>query len=116
MDPWSKEDYSGHVREASMAVEKLPEVNPPSGRVPGRGLSTLPISKALRRQNDGEIRNSGSCGRVYSQESKYRPKEGTKGGGAHPSGSLARSGGRPGQQVAWAASGPSLVISKLPLR
>ena len=37
-DPWSKEDYSWHVQEASMAVEKLPEVNPPSGRVLGRGL------------------------------------------------------------------------------
>ena len=30
-----------------MAVEKLPEVNPPFGRVPGRGLLTLPISEAL---------------------------------------------------------------------
>ena len=62
MDSWSKEDYSRHVREASMAVEKLPKVNPPSDRVPGRGLLTLPISEALRRRNDGEIRDSGSCG------------------------------------------------------
>ena len=33
MDPWSKVDYSWHIREASMAMEKLPEVNPPSGMV-----------------------------------------------------------------------------------
>ena len=100
MDSWSKEDYSRHVREASMAVEKLPEVNPPSGRVPGRGLLTLPISEALRRRNDGEIRDSGSCGRVSSRDSKYRPKEGTGGGGAHPGGLLVQPGGRPRQQVA----------------
>src|SRR4051812_40200565 len=31
MDPWSKVDYSRHIREASMVMEKLPEVNPPSG-------------------------------------------------------------------------------------
>ena len=52
MDSWSKEYYSRHVREASMTVEKLLEVNPPSGRVPGRGPLTLPILEALRRRND----------------------------------------------------------------
>ena len=88
MDPWSKEDYSRHVREASMAVEKLPEVNPPSGRVSGRGFLTLPISEVLRRRNDGEIHDSGSCVRVSSRDSKYRPKDGTGGGGAHPDGLL----------------------------
>src|SRR4051812_43377412 len=41
MDPWSKVDYSRIIREASMVEEKLPEVNPPSGRVPGRGLLVL---------------------------------------------------------------------------
>ncbi|KAE8812160.1 hypothetical protein D1007_11005 [Hordeum vulgare] len=49
MDSWSKENYSRHVQEESMVVEKLPEVNPPSDRVPGRGLLTLPISEALQR-------------------------------------------------------------------
>src|SRR3954471_8877212 len=33
MDPWSKVDYSRFIREASMVVEKLPEVIPPSGSV-----------------------------------------------------------------------------------
>ncbi|KAI4981070.1 hypothetical protein ZWY2020_021555 [Hordeum vulgare] len=38
-----------------MAVEKIPEVNPPSCSVPGRGLLMLPISEALQRRNDGEF-------------------------------------------------------------
>ena len=73
-----------------MAVEKLPEVNPPSGTVPGRGLLELPISGALRRRNDGEIHDSGNDGRVFDQRGKYRPKEGTRGGGAHPGGLVVR--------------------------
>src|SRR4051812_29766486 len=36
MDPWSKADYSWHIREASMAMEGLPEVVPPSSRVRGK--------------------------------------------------------------------------------
>ncbi|KAI4992738.1 hypothetical protein ZWY2020_007051 [Hordeum vulgare] len=89
-----------------MAVEKLPEVNPPSDRMRGRGLLTLPISEALQRRNYGEILDSGSDGRVFSQRSKFRPKEGTEGGGTHPGGLLARLGGRPRQGVAWKAPGP----------
>ena len=33
MDPWSKGEYSEHIHEALMVVEKLLEVNPPSNRV-----------------------------------------------------------------------------------
>src|SRR4051812_28014222 len=55
MDPWSKVDYSRLIREVSMVVEKLLEVNPPSGRVPGRALLVLPILEARRRRNRGEI-------------------------------------------------------------
>src|SRR4051812_25700778 len=55
MDPWSKVEYSRLIREASMVVEKLLEVNPPSGRVPGRGLLVLLILEAQRRRNRGEI-------------------------------------------------------------
>src|SRR3954468_20528961 len=36
MDARSKGDYSRHIREALMVVEKLPEVNPPSDRVSDR--------------------------------------------------------------------------------
>src|SRR4051812_2813210 len=55
MDPWSKVDYPRLIREASMVVEKLPEVNPPSGRVPGQGLLAAPILEARRWRNRGEI-------------------------------------------------------------
>ncbi|KAE8814703.1 hypothetical protein D1007_08236 [Hordeum vulgare] len=73
----------------------LPEVNPPSDTVPGSGLLTLPILEALRRWNDGEIRDSVSYGRVHSRRSKYRPKEGVRRGGVHPGGLWARPGARP---------------------
>lgn len=105
MDSWSKEDYSRHVREAPMVVEKLPEVNPPSGRVPGRGLL---ISEALRRRNDGEIHDSRKSTRVSSRDSKYRPKEGTRGGGTHPGDLLARPRAWSRQQAAWEARVPPL--------
>src|ERR1041385_8110774 len=65
MDPWSKVDYSRFIREASMVVEKLLEVVPPSGRVPGRGLLVLPILEAQRRRNRGEIAKKGSLPGVF---------------------------------------------------
>ena len=110
MDSWSKEDYSRHVREVSMAVEKLPEINPPYGRVPGRGLLTLPISEALRRRNDGEIHDSRKSARVSSRNNKYRSKEGTRGGGSHPGDLLARPRAWLRQQAAWESLGPPLRI------
>ncbi|KAE8768726.1 hypothetical protein D1007_59765 [Hordeum vulgare] len=82
-----------------MAVEKFPEVNPPSGRVPGRGLLTLPVSEALLRWNDGEIRDSRKSAKVSSRDSKYRPKEGTRRGGTHPGDLLARLMAWPRQQA-----------------
>src|SRR3954467_5430635 len=66
MDPWSKVDYSRFIREASMVVEKLPEVISPSGRVPGRGLLVLPILEARRRWNRGEIAKKGSVPEGFS--------------------------------------------------
>src|ERR1041385_4926937 len=59
-DPWSKVNYSRHIREASMVKGKLPEVDPPSGRVPGRSLVELPIWEPRRRRNRGEIAKRGS--------------------------------------------------------
>src|SRR4051812_32466097 len=55
MDPWSKVDYSRLIREALMVVEKLPEVNPPSDRVPGQGLLEAPILESRRRWNREEM-------------------------------------------------------------
>src|SRR3954469_11804747 len=53
-DPWSKGDYSRHIREASMAMDGLPEGVPPSGRVPWQLLQAAPILKRQRRRDRGE--------------------------------------------------------------
>ena len=79
MDPWSKVDYSRLIREVSMVVEKLPEVIPPSGRVPGRSLLMLPILEALRRRNRGEIAKKGSVLEGFGTRCKYR-RRGAAGG------------------------------------
>src|SRR4051812_11284192 len=76
MDPWSKVDYPRLIREASMVVEKLPEVNPPSGRVPGQGLLAAPILESQRRRNRGEIAKKGSVLEGFGGRGKYRPKGG----------------------------------------
>ncbi|KAE8819510.1 hypothetical protein D1007_02493 [Hordeum vulgare] len=108
MDSWSQEDYSRHLREASMVVEKLPDVNPPSDRVPGRGLLALPISEALRRRNGGEIRDSGSIFRVSRLRGKYRSNEGATGWTSHPGDLVVRPGGGPCQVAAWVRRGSPL--------
>ncbi|KAI4975359.1 hypothetical protein ZWY2020_048966 [Hordeum vulgare] len=97
-------------------VEKLLEVNPPSGRVPGRGLLALPISEALQRWNGGEIRDSGSILRVFRPRGKYRPKEGARGWTSRPGDLVARSGGGLCQVAASVRSGsfgPSWCFMKL---
>src|SRR3954470_2367790 len=72
MDPWSMVDYSRLIREASMVVEKLPEVNPSSGRVPGQGLLAAPIWEARRRRNRGEIAKKFSVLEGFTRRGKYR--------------------------------------------
>src|SRR3954463_1355881 len=59
MDAWSKGDYSRHIREASMAMEGLPEVVPPSDRVSGQLLLAAPIFKRRRqdREENGDKRS-----------------------------------------------------------
>src|SRR4051812_45596474 len=79
MDPLSKVDYSRIIRKASMVVEKLPEVNPPSGRVPGRGLLVLPILEAQRQRNRGENAKNGSDFGGIGAKEIYR-RRGTVGG------------------------------------
>ena len=106
MDPWSKVDYSRHIREALMVVEKLTEINPPSGRVPGRGLLAIPILESLRRRNSGENRDAGSLFRVSASGCKYRPKGGTRGGPHLPGGLWARPPSWPRQVAAWEGGGP----------
>src|SRR4051812_5258820 len=105
MDPWSKRDYARHIREASMVVENLPEVNPPSGRVPGRGLLVLPILEA-RRQNREENRDAGVSPRVFWTRGKYWPEGGQRGATPLPGFLVARPGGVPRQVAAWVGPGP----------
>src|SRR4051812_33570947 len=102
MDPWSKVDYSWIIREASMVVEKLLEVNPPSSRVPGRGLLALSILEARRRRNKGEIAKRGSVFRVSAMGDKYRRRGATRG----PGGPLARPHSWPCREGAWGPGGP----------
>jgi len=110
MDPWSKVDYSWLIREALMVVEKLPEIDPPSGRVPGQGLLAIPISGSRRRWNTGENQDMECLPRVFRTGCKYRPKGGTGGGPLHPGGHLARPRVGPRRQAAWAGGGPPLAL------
>src|SRR3954467_11436295 len=79
MDPWSKGDYSRHIREASMAMDGLPEGVPPSGRVPGQLLLAAPILKRRLRRYREENGNSRSILGVSSAGTKYRPKGAPRG-------------------------------------
>src|SRR3954471_13768428 len=74
MDPWYKVDYSRHIREVSMELEGLPEVNPPSTRVPRQRLLAAPILKRRRQRNREEIGKRGSLPRDSSTGGKYRGK------------------------------------------
>src|SRR3954466_11344307 len=89
MDPWSKGDYSRHIREASMALDGLPEGVPPSGRVPGQLLLADLILKRRRRYKE-ENGNSRSILGVSSAGTKYRPKGAPRGATGQPGGCLAR--------------------------
>ena len=77
--PMVQGDYSRHIREAFMAMEGLPEVVPPSGRVPGQLLLAAPILKQRWRRYREEIRNKRSILGVSTVRAKYRQR-GHRGG------------------------------------
>src|SRR3954469_17233251 len=104
MDPWSKGDYSRHIREASMAMEGLPEGVPPSGRVLGQLLLSAPILKRRRRRYR-ENGNSRSILGVSSAVTKYRPKGAPRGATWHPGGFPARPRVGPRQGPFWSPGG-----------
>src|SRR3954471_21336368 len=108
MDPWSKVYYSRIIREASMVEEKLPEVDPPSGRVPGRGLLTLPILEARRRWNRGEIAKKGYVFERIPSRRIYRGRGAARGATRCLGGHLARPPPRARHQGAWAPGGGPL--------
>src|SRR4051812_27905676 len=95
MDQWFKVDYSRLIREASMVVEKLPEVNPPSSRVPGQGLLAAPILEAQRPWNRGEIAKKGSLLGGFGTRGKYRRRGADRGPPGSPDGLPARPHPRP---------------------
>src|ERR1041384_3755537 len=108
IDPWSKVDYSRFIREASMVVEKLPGVIPPSGRVLGRGLLVLPILEAQRRRNRGEIANKGSLLRVFASPGINRRSGAARGATKGPGGPLARPHPGARREGAWGPGGSPL--------
>src|SRR3954463_13247228 len=62
-----------------MVGGKLPEVNPPSGWVPGRGLIALPILEARWRRNRGEIAKKGYVLRGFASRRIYRRRGAARG-------------------------------------
>src|SRR3954464_7305061 len=90
MDPWSKGDYSQHIWEASMVMEGLSEVVPPSGRVPGRLLLAAPILKRRQRRYREDMGKRTSMLGVSSARAKYRRKGALRGSTRDPGESLAR--------------------------
>src|SRR4051812_25544925 len=106
MDPWSKGDYSRHILEALIVVEKLLEVNPPSDRVPRQVRRAVPILESPRRGNRGGYRKNKRLSRVFVTGNIYGPKGGTR-GCHHPSGALlARARGGSHQVAACEGGGP----------
>src|SRR3954466_6417971 len=78
-DPWSKGNYSRHIREASMAMDGLPEGVSPSGRVPEQLLQAAPILKRRRRRYREVFAKIRSVLGVFTLRAKYR-RRGAPGG------------------------------------
>src|SRR3954465_816274 len=110
MDPWSKGDYSRHIREASMAMEGLPEVVPPSGRVLSQLLLAAPILKWRRRRYREENGHKRSILGVSSAGAKYRPRGSPRGAARDPGGYPAHPPPWPRHQGAWAPGGGPLTL------
>src|ERR1043165_3207649 len=111
MDPWSKGDYSRHIREASMAMGGLSEGVPPSGRVPGQLLQEASILKRQRRRYRGEFAEKRSILGVSTPRAKYRRRGAPGGPTSQPGGSRARPKVGPRHLPSWLAGGgpPSLL-------
>src|SRR3954468_3422156 len=91
-----------------MVERRLPEVVPPSDRVPGRGLLVLPISEARRRRNRGEIAKKGSVLGSFPLRRIYRRRGAARGATRGPGAPLARQSPRARHQGAWASGGGPL--------
>src|SRR4051812_16852509 len=105
MDPQSKVDYSWHIREMSMPMEKLSEVNPPSGRVPGQRILEALTLKRRRGQNREGIMKKGLLPRVSMTGCKYRRKGAARGATRDPGVPWARPHPWSCHQGAWGPGG-----------
>src|ERR1044072_7247659 len=85
-DPWSKGDYSRHIREASRAMDGLPEGVAPSSRVPEQLLQAAPILKRRRRRYRGEFAKIRSILGVSPPRAKYRRRGAPRGPTCQPGG------------------------------
>src|SRR4051812_1841083 len=108
MDPWSKVDYSQHIREESMEMEGLPEVIPNSGRVPGQRLLAAPILKRRRRRYREEIRKKTCILGISSMGGIYRQRGAARGPTRVPGVPPAQPSPRARHQGAWVPGGGPL--------
>src|ERR1041385_8366888 len=97
-----------------MVLEKLPEVVPPSDRVPGRGLLVLPILEARRRRNRGEIAKKGSLLGGFASRRIYGRRGAARGATRGPGGPLARPRPRARWEGTWGPDGSPLPPSVIP--
>src|SRR4051812_5318214 len=100
-----------------MVEEKLPEVDPPSGRVPVRGLLTLPILEVRWRRNRGEIAKKVSVFRGFSSWRIYRRRGAARGPpGVQAAPWRGPTLGRAGRAPGGGPMAPLWLFRKLPVR
>src|SRR4051812_17649289 len=98
--------YSRHIREASMAMDGLPEGASPSGRVPEQLLQAASILKRRRRRKREVQAKKGSVLGVSSPRGKYRRRGASRGPTGQPEEpTLGRAGCPPGCPV-WPLEAP----------
>src|SRR3954468_11236505 len=88
--------------------QKLPEVDLPFGRVPGRGLLALPILEVRRQRNRGEIAKRGSAFGGFVSRGINRRKGQPGGPPGVQAPPLARPSPRSRQVAAWVPGGGPL--------
>src|SRR3954466_1743431 len=96
-------DYSLHIREASMAMDGLPEGVSPSGRVPEQLLQAASILTRRRRKDGEGFGRKGCFVKGFRKGGKIK----RKGGGGERTHRAARR--PPGAAQGGAAPGPLLV-------
>src|ERR1041385_6202739 len=98
-------NYSRYIREASMAMEDLPEGVASPGRVPEQLLQAAAILKRRRRRNRGEIAKEESVLGVSTPRGKDRRRGVSRGPTRQPGGLLARPRMGPRQGPSWLPGG-----------